>query len=122
MDINEISKEINRNAHDKGFWEPNYNISEKLMLVVSELSEAQEADRKDKYCKIDVRLLNKSITEDEFLESFLINVKDTFQDEIADAVIRLLDLSNQMGFNLEQHIEAKMRYNYTRPVKHGKKH
>src|SRR5690606_39986254 len=37
-------------AQEKGFWDGGgHNISEKLMLIVSELGEAQEALRKDKH-------------------------------------------------------------------------
>jgi len=48
--INELSKEVHQNAVDKGWWEDkeSFNVAEKLMLIVSEVSEAMEADRKGK--------------------------------------------------------------------------
>jgi NTP pyrophosphatase (non-canonical NTP hydrolase) len=49
-------------------------------------------------------------------------VKDTFEDEIADTVIRLLDLSEGLGIDIEKHIRLKLEYNKTRPHKHGKKY
>ena len=45
--LNEIRDAIHANSIAKGFWEePNTNITEKIMLVVTELSEAVEAMRK----------------------------------------------------------------------------
>jgi NTP pyrophosphatase (non-canonical NTP hydrolase) len=55
-------------------------------------------------------------------EAFEHCIKDSFEDEIADAVIRLLDLAAGLNINLEQHIEAKLAYNRTRKRFHGKKY
>jgi NTP pyrophosphatase (non-canonical NTP hydrolase) len=49
-------------------------------------------------------------------------VKDTFEDELADAAIRIFDLAHSKGIDLQKHIEAKMRYNATREHMHGKKY
>ena len=49
-------------------------------------------------------------------------IKDSFEDEIADAVIRLFDLTEGFGIDLEKHIRMKLNYNKTRPYKHGKKY
>jgi hypothetical protein len=49
MHLNEISKQIHENAKAKGFWDKDRNHGEMLMLIVSEVSEAMEADRKDNY-------------------------------------------------------------------------
>ena len=51
---------------------------------------------------------------------FRSTIKDTFEDEIADAVIRLLDLSAGLNIDIEKHIEAKLKYNVSRPKLHGK--
>lgn len=50
------------------------------------------------------------------------NIKDTFEDEIADAVIRLFDLAKGLGIDLEWHIQQKMEFNKTRERMHGKKY
>ena len=49
-------------------------------------------------------------------------MKDTFEDEIADTVIRIFDMCEGFGIDLERHIELKLEYNRTRPYKHGKKY
>lgn len=48
------------------------------------------------------------------------HVKDTVEDEIADAIIRLLDLSGYMGIDIDAHVGAKLAYNATRGTRHGK--
>jgi NTP pyrophosphatase (non-canonical NTP hydrolase) len=102
------------------------------MLIVSELSEALEALRKDHYAKPlsvvslahDLELAN---TDEEFelnipewKEKFEQHIKSSFEDEIADVAIRLFDLCGGMGIDLQKHIELKMKYNSMRGYKHGK--
>lgn len=122
MNIRDISKQINDNAIAKGFWDKNFNLSEKLMLVVSEIAEAQEADRTHKYMQYSIAAVNGWVADDDFKIAFEKYVKDTFEDELADAVIRLFDLAFHLRIDLTAHIQAKHRYNKMRPVKHGKKY
>ena len=42
-----------------------------------------------------------------------------FDSELADVVIRVFDLAEAVGINLGAAIIDKMRYNETRPYKHG---
>lgn len=93
-------------AHDKGFWEDgveNRNDSEMLMLAVTELAEAVEA-------------LRHGDPPDDKIPDF-----SGAEAEIADCVIRLMDQCAARGWRLPEAIEAKHRYNMTRPRKHGKK-
>jgi len=122
MNINETAKNIHSMNVEKGFWENPRNKGELLMLVVSELAEALEADRKNRYSLNNPKDLAALANEKDFNDAFSKHVKDTFEDEIADAVIRLFDMSAGLGIDLESHIEAKLRYNATRPKMHGKKY
>lgn len=125
MDIKSTAQSIHKNAVRKGFWEGENNIGEKLMLVVSELSEAMEHHRAHGIVPITAQYLDTldSMTEDkDFNYMFVDNVKDTFQDELADAVIRILDLAEGLEFDIEKHIALKMRFNATRERLHGKKY
>jgi NTP pyrophosphatase (non-canonical NTP hydrolase) len=124
--INEVAKECHQNSVDHGFYEnENQNVGEKIALIHSELSEALEANRKGGGNTIKVKsAILKGILEiqddEEFKEAFKLNVKDTFEDELADAVIRIFDLAEWKGINIERHILAKHRFNKLRPHKHGK--
>lgn len=122
MNINETAKAIHSINVDKGFWEKPRNKGELLMLVVSELSEALEADRKSHYSSNRLSEITALASDEDFNIEFSNHIKDTFEDEIADAVIRLFDMSAGLGIDLESHIEAKLRYNANRPKMHGKKY
>ena len=97
------------------------NIGEKLMLVVSELSEALEADRHGRRMKVGIGGVMGWVSEEDFVKHFKKHVKDTFEDELADAIIRIAHLSARLGIDLETHVLAKMRYNKSRQQKHGGK-
>ncbi|MDB0600712.1 hypothetical protein PL373_06045 [Tenacibaculum maritimum] len=122
--INELAKEIHQNNVKKGFYEDEKNIGEMLALIHSEVSEALEADRKGFYVPIENRIdwLNDLESDSEFKSDFTELVKDTFEDELADIMIRVMDLSAHKEINLEEHIKAKLRYNKMREYKHGKRY
>lgn len=131
--MEQLIKKAHQVAKDKGFWETERNVPEMLMLVVSELAEALEALRKDHYAdKAAVKDLYNDIEinkyEDEFnimsgpwKAGFEVNIKSSFEDEIADVAIRLFDLCGGLNIDLQKHIELKMMYNSMRGYKHGKK-
>lgn len=122
--INELSQDVYENAKLKGWYDNGAanNIGERIALIHSELSEALEADRKNKYADLPkFEELLKIEGEQHFEFVFRHTLKDTFEDEIADVVIRCFDMSAHLGFDLEKHIEAKMRYNTLREQKHGGK-
>ena len=126
MDIKHISQKIHQTAKEKGFWDRERNFGELLMLVTSELGEALEAHRKGRFANKE--LFDKEIQASPFheksatIDSFKLHIKDTVEDEIADAVIRLFDLAEGLNIDLEFHIAAKIRYNQTREKLHGKKY
>lgn len=122
--INELAKQIHQNAKDKGFYDEGHskNVGEKLMLIVSEVSEALEAHRCDKFCTSDPDIIIGMDGDFLFQKNFQLKIKNTFEDELADAVIRILDLSAWVGIDIEAHIKAKMRYNSLRERMHGKKY
>lgn len=96
-----------KTCHGTGI-DPNKNIGELLMLIVSELGEALEAHRKGRFAVVSKYLYSL----DDFIEKlggphqvllceyFTTNIKDTFEDEIADVFIRLFDLCGYLGISL----------------------
>ncbi len=71
------------------------NKGELLMLIVSEVSEAMEGERKD---LMDDKLPHRKMAE----------------VELADALIRILDYAAGFGYDLEGAFQEKMSYNATR--------
>lgn len=96
--LNRYAKDCHERAVAKGFWDVPHSVGHYLMLVVSELSEAVEADRIGKWAKLDPDTIDtlQRIAGAPYAQEFLREVKDRVEDEIADAVIRLLDLLGWM--------------------------
>ncbi len=129
ININEQCKQQHRIMLDNGF--DGKDFARDLMLIVSELSEALEADRKGKdahklplpiekslLCRIGDRDFDKS-TWKNYFESY---IKETIQDEIADALLRIMDLCGRYNIDIDTHVAIKSYYNSLRKQKHGKKY
>lgn len=85
---------------DVGWWDGvdisnPYILATKLCLIHSEISEAMEGARKD---LMDDHLPDRTM----------------FEVELADALIRILDLAGAVGLDLGGAVDDKMAYNKTR--------
>lgn len=126
--LNEISKQVYEANKLKGFDVKNENLGQTLCLIHSEISEALEAIRKDKKANMNGYNAMKWSNVDEtgtsaiqnFKDSFQYCIKDTFEDEISDTFIRLMDLVGAFEIDIDKHIELKRRFNSLREHKHGK--
>lgn len=114
--LNKVCAEVHEEQVARGFYDEKREMGTLLMLIVSELSEALEADRKGRH--IDISQFPP--TDDP--EVFKATIKDSFEDEIADTFIRLFDLVGYLGIDIDAHIAAKMNFNRSRGYKHGKKY
>ena len=109
--LKELADKIHANSVEKGFWNTELSNEHCLCLVVSELMEAVEADRKQKYADVE-KFKERTINFDEkkyavYSENyFKLFIKDTTADELADAYIRLLDLVSA------RNIEIDFKYKY----------
>ena len=203
MNLNELRDEAYAIAVEHGWHEEYHSYNHWCMLIICEIAEMVEADRKNKHAKSDYykKVVTNSIickgldpdipSERGYQAHFEEAIKDSVEDEFADVVIRLLDMcglysvdlskmpdpfvvhdndiengiirwitnksttafaydctelvsriyddgirwgdievllhriylySTIKGFDLEWHVKEKMRYNKTRPYKHGKEY
>lgn len=121
--INELGKKAHEINVKNGFYEGQKNTGEMIALIHSELSEALEADRAEIQNPVfDPYHILDTEDDDEFKSLFEGCIKDSFEDELADAMIRIMDLATYKNIDLENNIKAKMRYNSLREYKHGKKY
>lgn len=98
---NEMAGKAEQIAQEHGFHQD--NDGEALMLIVSELSEGLEYLRNDN------------------LQSDHLPEFKGIEEELADVVIRIFNLSSARGWRVAEAIIEKMKYNETRPYKHGGK-
>ena len=104
--LNELAKQVHRNAVKHGWWRPARRLPEILMLCVSELAEALEEYRDGH----DVREVYYRKEKPEGVPI-----------ELADCIIRILDFCAYAGIDIEEAIRTKVKYNRTRPYRHGGK-
>ena len=186
--LNRWAKVIHDNATSHGWHEEKHSPEHWLSLIMCEVAEAIEADRKGGYADTDkmkkemdkiraanvyypntnfcsaafsanynsyikssveeefadivIRLLDVSVElygEFEYLTSyrkivpskkmnlaenlwfFVKNILYYYQPQISESIFFIYDLAEQLDIDLDQHIEWKMKYNESRPYKHGGK-
>jgi|GEM_PF-1659784 len=107
--VPQMQRYIGEWAKRKGWWdtEKERSIVEQIALMHSELSEAVEALRED----------NPPAWADASNDL----KPEGWAIELADCVIRIMDTLFHYGIDLEQLIKQKMKYNESRPYRHGGK-
>ena len=108
-ELSKLQTEIHALAKKKGWWDgfeatPDA-IASRLALIHSEVSEALE-DVREHRMGLDHEMSGKPIG---------------FPSELADVVIRCLDLAGGLGIDLFHVVKDKHAYNKTRPHRHGGK-
>jgi len=127
MKIKEMQKEVHENAKAHGWWDEERTFGELVALCHSELSEALEEFRKNKLpsevytkCKMDeIKAVGSAGCG--VCKYCPANKPEGIPIELADVVIRVMDLCGHYGIDLESAILKKHEYNKGRPYKHGGK-
>jgi len=110
MTIRAIARQVHNTAKEKGWWDTNRDVPECIALIHSELSEALE----------EYRVMENGQNFDTIRYTPQ-GKPEGFAIELADTIIRLLDLSEHLGIDIELALIEKMNYNKTREFRHGNK-
>lgn len=103
LQFNRTVHEVHVNARRKGFWDRKPSLPELIALTHSELSEMLEAHR-------------KGLTKSTKIPAFTAE-----EEELADVVIRAMDIAGGLKMRLAEAIVAKIAFNDAREHMHGKR-
>ncbi|HWO94068.1 MAG TPA: hypothetical protein VNL92_04830 [Dehalococcoidia bacterium] len=102
-----FQRDVHETARGRGWWDEERSPLEAIALIHAELSEAVEEYRASHGSISATRIENGK--------------EEGFGVEMADAIIRILDLAEHLGIDLESILLRKAAYNKTRPYRHGGK-
>src|SRR5688500_17292372 len=125
LKLNDTAKEIHEENKEKGFWLDRVRVpikmiesgrftdrevefvrgcikSQMLILSISEICEAQEAHRLGRTANVHAYEASAKHSNDLEKAAFELFIKDTPEDEISDAIIRLLDYAAGNGIDVEK--------------------
>lgn len=125
--INEFVAEVHENAKAHGWWDgEERSFGELIALCHSELSEALE-ELRNGYMPTTVYYSGGTEVQDDSTYDGIGSYTVIDQKpggipiELADCVIRIMDMCGHYGIDLEAAITEKHEYNKARPYRHGGK-
>ena len=98
--VSELVSNSYRVAMEHGFHDDYHSPAHYMMLVLSEIGEMVEADRKNRHARVhDFQHITSltAVKPDVANHYFEKMIKDTLEDEMADVVIRLCDFCGSLG-------------------------
>ena len=98
MNLNELRDEAYSIAKANGWHEQEHSDEHYIMLIITEIAEAVQADRKNLHA--DVEAFKKYEEIIDFKENFERQIKNTVEEELSDVVIRCLDLAGLRSISL----------------------
>lgn len=100
---NALQQEVKRINAAHGWYDTDIHDAVRIALIHSELSEALEGLRHGNPASDHIPDFNAA------------------EEELADVVIRIMDMAEARGWRVAEAVIAKMKFNETRPYRHGGK-
>ena len=120
IEQNILRDNVYENAVAHGWHKERHSNEHWLMMIITEMVEAIQADRhliyaeKDAFVKDTTRAATAMMSQDLFAEycqdSFEAHIKDSFEDELADIVIRCYDYLGMKGIDVNMWFEKHNVY------------
>lgn len=126
INLNKLRDEAYQNAVEHGWHDEDLSTEHFLCLVISELMEAVQAERKGKHAdriQFENYMSLRERSDEEFKYAFTHGIKDSVEDELADVCIRIFDLAGLRGVDFskvslpyainEKHIKELSKITFT---------
>ena len=126
IELNKLRDEAYQNAVEHGWHDEDLSTEHFLCLIISELMEALQAERKGKHAdrnQFDNYMSLRERSEEEFKYAFTHGIKDSVEDELADVCIRVFDLAGLRKTNFsdipfsfnhrEEYIQQRSKKTFT---------
>ncbi|WP_444351399.1 hypothetical protein [Phocaeicola plebeius] len=127
INLNKLRDEAYQNAVEHGWHDEDLSTEHFLCLVISELMEAVQAERKGKHAdriQFENYMSLRERSDEEFKYAFAHGIKDSVEDELADVCIRIFDLAGLRGVDFskvslpyainEKHIKELSKITFTK--------
>lgn len=127
INLNKLRDEAYQNAVEHGWHDEDLSTEHFLCLVISELMEAVQAERKGKHAdriQFENYMSLREKSDEEFKYAFAHGIKDSVEDELADVCIRIFDLAGLRGVDFskvslpyainEKHIKELSKITFTK--------
>lgn len=109
MDLTKLSKAVFETAKTHGWHDEELPDETYLMLIITEIAEAVQADRNDRHADVakfkewqgNILPLSEETRTRRFNEDFEEYIKNTVEDELCDVIIRCLDLAALRGISMQ---------------------
>lgn len=103
MNLNELKDRAYKIAKAHGWHDKELSDETYLMLIITEIAEAVQADRDNRHA--DIEAFKKYEDRIDFKENFERQIKNTVEDEFADVVIRCLSFAGHRRWDLQHALD-----------------
>ena len=103
MNIHILTEASHSLAKDRGFWKTDKDLREELLYVISNVGDIAKAFKKNRKARWDLYDVDSKYSSDTSSKiAFKRHIKDSFEDEIANVILRITDLFGGKKINITE--------------------